>query len=102
VPWADAGLVGNLLGIKISLNEFVAYGALGGYIHDGVVSERAAIISTYALCGFANFSSIGIQIGGISAVAPTRKSALAALGLKAMFGGAIASWLTATIAGMLL
>ncbi len=102
VPWADAGLVGNLLGIKISLNEFVAYGALGTYIQDGAVSERAAVISTYALCGFANFSSIGIQIGGISAVAPSRKSALAALGLKAMFGGAIASWLTATIAGMLL
>jgi CNT family concentrative nucleoside transporter len=102
VPWSDAGLVGNLLGIKISLNEFVAYGALGTYIQDGVLSERAAIISTYALCGFANFSSIGIQIGGISAVAPRRKSALAALGLKAMFGGAIASWLTATIAGMLL
>jgi CNT family concentrative nucleoside transporter len=102
VPWADAGLVGNLLGIKISLNEFVAYGALGTYIQDGVLSERAAVISTYALCGFANFSSIGIQIGGISAVAPSRKSALAALGLKAMFGGAIASWLTATIAGMLL
>ncbi len=102
VPWADAGLVGNLLGIKISLNEFVAYGALGTYIQDGALSERGAIISTYALCGFANFSSIGIQIGGISAVAPNRKSALAALGLKAMFGGAIASWLTATIAGMLL
>jgi CNT family concentrative nucleoside transporter len=102
VPWSDAGLVGNLLGIKISLNEFVAYGALGNYIQDGVLSERGAIISTYALCGFANFSSIGIQIGGIAAVAPNRKSALAALGLKAMFGGAIASWLTATIAGMLL
>jgi len=102
VPWSDAGLVGNLLGIKLSLNEFVAYGALGTYIHDGVLSERGAVISTYALCGFANFSSIGIQIGGISAVAPGRKAALAALGLKAMFGGAIASWLTATIAGMLL
>jgi len=102
VPWSDAALVGNLLGIKISLNEFVAYGALGTYIQDGVLSARGAIISTYALCGFANFSSIGIQIGGISAVAPRRKSALASLGLKAMFGGAIASWLTATIAGMLL
>jgi CNT family concentrative nucleoside transporter len=102
VPWADAALVGNLLGIKISLNEFVAYGALGAYIQEGVMSERALIISTYALCGFANFSSIGIQIGGISAVAPRRKSDLAQLGLKAMFGGAIASWLTATIAGLLL
>ncbi len=74
VPWADAGLVGNLLGIKISLNEFVAYGALGTYIQDGVLSERGAVISTYALCGFANFSSIGIQIGGISALAPDAES----------------------------
>jgi CNT family concentrative nucleoside transporter len=102
VPWADAKAVGNLLGIKLSLNEFVAYGALGSYIQEGAMSERAVIISTYALCGFANFSSIGIQIGGISAVSPKRKSDLAQLGLKAMLGGALASWLTATIAGLLL
>jgi len=102
VPWADATLVGNLLGVKLSLNEFVAFGTLGNYIQGGLLSERGVIISTYALCGFANFSSIGIQIGGISAVAPGRKSDLAAVGLKAMFGGAIASWTTATIAGMLL
>ena len=92
--------VGNLLGIKLSLNEFVAFGTLGDYINKGLLSERAIIISTYALCGFANFSSIGIQIGGISAIAPSRKSDLAKVGLKAMFGGAIASWLTATIAGI--
>ncbi len=102
VPWADAAKVGNLLGIKISLNELVAYGVLGSYMQEGVISNRAMIISTYALCGFANFSSIGIQIGGISAVAPRRRSDLAKLGLKAMFGGAIASWLTATVAGILL
>jgi CNT family concentrative nucleoside transporter len=102
VPWKDATLVGNLLGVKLSLNEFVAYGTLGNYIHTGAISERAVIISTYALCGFANFSSIGIQIGGISALAPHRKSDLAAVGLKAMFGGAIASWTTATIAGILI
>jgi len=60
------------------------------------------IISTYALCGFANFSSIGIQLGGIAAVAPRRRAALASLGLKAMIGGAIASWLTATVAGLIL
>jgi CNT family concentrative nucleoside transporter len=102
VPWSDAAMVGNLLGIKISLNEFVAYGALGNYIQQGQMSERAVIISTYALCGFANFSSIGIQIGGISAVAPGRRADLAKVGLKAMFGGALASWLTATIAGVLL
>jgi CNT family concentrative nucleoside transporter len=102
VPWADAARVGNLLGVKLSLNEFVAYGTLGSYIQEDLLSERAKIISTYALCGFANFSSIGIQIGGISAIAPSRKSALAKVGLKAMFGGALASWLTATIAGILL
>jgi len=102
VPWADAALVGNLLGIKISLNELVAYGQLGSYIQEGAISSRAATISTYALCGFANFSSIGIQIGGIAAIAPQRRGALASLGLKAMLGGAIASWLTATVAGLLL
>ena len=94
--------VGNLLGIKLSLNEFVSYGTLGTYINSGQLSERAIIISTYALCGFANFSSIGIQIGGIAALAPERKKDLAKVGLKAMFGGALASWLTATIAGLLL
>ncbi|MDP6853277.1 MAG: nucleoside transporter C-terminal domain-containing protein [Candidatus Marinimicrobia bacterium] len=100
VPWNDAQLVGNLLGIKLSLNEFVAFGTLGNYISTGVLSERAMTISAYALCGFANFSSIGIQIGGISAIAPSRKSELAKVGIKAMIGGAIASWLTATIAGI--
>jgi CNT family concentrative nucleoside transporter len=102
VPWVDADKVGNLLGIKLSLNELVAYGVLGSYLSEGVISEKAMIISTYALCGFANFSSIGIQMGGIAAVAPERRTDLAQLGLKAMLGGAIASWLTATIAGMLL
>jgi len=102
VPWADAARVGNLLGIKISLNELVAYGVLGSYMQEGVISDRAMIISTYALCGFANFSSIGIQLGGIAAVAPRRRADVAKLGLKAMFGGAIASWLTASVAGILL
>jgi CNT family concentrative nucleoside transporter len=102
VPWHDAARVGNLLGIKLSLNEFVAYGTLGSYIQEGALSPRAMIISTYALCGFANFSSIGIQIGGISAIAPGRKPDLAKVGLKAMLGGALASWTTATIAGMLI
>ncbi len=101
VPWDQADKVGNLLGIKLSLNEFVAYGTLGNYIQNDVLDQRSIIISTYALCGFANFSSIGIQIGGISALAPKRKSDLAKIGLKAMFGGALASWLTATIAGIL-
>ena len=102
VPWKDAAAVGNLLGVKLSLNEFVSYGTLGTYIAADQLSDRAVIISTYALCGFANFSSIGIQIGGIAALAPERKADLAKVGLKAMFGGALASWLTATIAGFLL
>jgi CNT family concentrative nucleoside transporter len=102
VPWHDAVQVGNLLGIKLSVNEFVAYGQLGEYIHQEAISHRAEIIATYALCGFANFSSIGIQIGGISALAPSRRGDLSRLGLKAMFGGAIASWITATIAGVII
>jgi CNT family concentrative nucleoside transporter len=102
VPWRDAASVGSLLGIKLSLNELVAYGQLGAYINQEALSERAIVISTYALCGFANFSSIGIQIGGISAIAPQRKSDLAKIGLRAMFGGALASWTTAAIAGMLI
>lgn len=102
VPWAEAALVGNLLGIKLSLNEFVAYGTLSNYINDGQLSARSAAIATYALCGFANFSSIGIQIGGIAAIAPERRSDLARLGVRAMFGGALASWTTATIAGLLM
>jgi CNT family concentrative nucleoside transporter len=102
VPWADAAKVGNLLGIKISLNEFVAYGQLSSYIAHNAIGHRAEIISTYALCGFANFSSIGIQIGGISAIAPGRKADLARVGLRAMFGGALATAMTATIAGILL
>ncbi|MGC9512520.1 MAG: NupC/NupG family nucleoside CNT transporter [Fidelibacterota bacterium] len=102
VPWNEAHLVGNLLGIKLSLNEFVAYGNLGTYIHTNVLGERAQIISTYALCGFANFSSIAIQLGGISALAPSRRADLSRVALKAMFGGALASWTTATLAGILI
>lgn len=102
VSWQYAGEVGNLLGIKISLNEFVAFGTLGQYIQTGVLDERATTIATYAICGFANFSSIGIQLGGIGAIAPQRKNVLAKLALKAMIGGALASWTTATIAGILL
>ena len=102
VPWNEAQLVGMLRGKKIVLTELVAYGDLQNLIRDGMISERSAIISTYALCGFSNFASIGIQLGGIGAMAPERKKDLAKLVTKAMFGGAIASWLTATIAGLLL
>ena len=102
VPWNEAQLVGMLMGKKIVLTELVAYGDLQDLIRNGMISERSAIISTYALCGFSNFASIGIQLGGIGAMAPERKKDLAKLVTKAMFGGAIASWLTATIAGLLL
>ena len=102
VPWNEAQIVGMLMGKKIVLTELVAYGDLQNLIRDGLISERSAIISTYALCGFSNFASIGIQLGGIGAMAPDRKKDLAKLVTKAMFGGAIASWLTATIAGLLL
>lgn len=102
VPWEDADKVGNLLGVKLSLNEFVAFSSLGTYINEGFLGERAAVISTYALCGFANFSSIGIQLGGLAALAPERKTDLSKVALRAMFGGALASWTTATLAGMLL
>jgi len=102
VSWKYAGDVGNLLGIKLSLNEFVAYAQLGQEIGQHTLDPRSQIIATYALCGFANFSSIGIQIGGISAIAPSRRSDLAKVGLRAMFGGALASWMTATIAGIMI
>lgn len=102
VPWQDAGAVGNLLGIKLSINEFVGYSTLAEAISNHTMGERAQVIATYALCGFANFSSIGIQIGGIGALAPERRGDLARLGLKAMFGGAIASWITACVAGLMI
>ncbi len=102
VSWADAGEVGNLLGIKLTLNEFVAFGTLGNYKASGALEPRSIIIATYALTGFANFSSIGIQIGGIGALAPKRHADISSLATRAMFGGAIASFITATVAGMLL
>ncbi|MGE3966122.1 MAG: NupC/NupG family nucleoside CNT transporter [Planctomycetota bacterium] len=102
VPWADKNEVGNLLGLKITANEFLAYQQLGTLIEQKAMSPRAITVATYALCGFANFSSIGIQIGGIGALAPDRRGELARLGLRAMWGGALASWMTATMAGMLL
>ncbi len=86
VPWKDADKVGNLLGIKLSLNEFVAYGALASYADADAISPRAEVIATYALCGFANFSSIGIQIGGIGAVAPRRRRDLSRIALRHVRG----------------
>lgn len=102
VPWEDALNFGSLLGIKIVLNEFVAYTEMGTLVEVGkILNEKTILMLTYALCGFANFSSIAIQIGGISPLAPDRKSDIAALGLKAVIGGVIATLMTATLAGLL-
>ncbi len=102
VPWHDALNFGSLLGTKVVLNEFVAYTEMGTLIEAGkLINERSILMATYALCGFANLSSIGIQIGGISPLAPNRKSDIAALGLKAVLGGTLATLMTATLAGLL-
>jgi CNT family concentrative nucleoside transporter len=100
VPWRDAPTIGNLLGTRMALNEFVAYSQLGPL--KSSLDPRSFTIATFALCGFANFSSIGIQIGGIGALAPNRRHDLARLGLRAMFAGTLANFMTATIAGLLL
>ena len=102
VPWNEANLVGSLMGKKLVLTELIAYGDLSSLISNNLLSERSAIISSYALCGFANFASIGIQLGGIGGIAPERRKDISKLGVKTMFGGALASWLTATIAGILI
>ena len=100
VPWKDASTVGNLMGTKVVVNEFVAFSMLGPL--KGHIAERSFTIATFALCGFANFSSIGIQIGGIGALAPTRKQDLARLGFRALIAGTLANYMAAAIAGMLL
>jgi CNT family concentrative nucleoside transporter len=102
VPWADCSQVAILLGKKTVLNEFIAYLDLKALIEKGAISERAEIISTYALCGFANIGSIGIQIGGIGGIAPERQKDLAQLGVRSMIAGSLANFMTACIAGMLL
>jgi CNT family concentrative nucleoside transporter len=102
VAWGDCQNFGTLLGTKIAVNEFVAFTQMAGAARDGLLSERSLKMAAYALCGFANFASVGIQIGGISPLAPERRSDLSRLALRAMIGGAFASWMTATIAGMFL
>ena len=112
VPWKDSQTIGNLLGTRMVLNEFVAYAQLGQYagataVHAagplfGAIDAKSFTIATFALCGFANFCSIGIQIGGIGALAPNRRHDLARLGLRAMLAGTLANFMTATIAGFLL
>lgn len=101
VDWPDTLYVGELLGTKTVLNEFIAYPRLGELKSAGMLSDRSIVISTYMLCGFANFASIGIQIGGIGALIPSRKGLLSQLGLRALLGGTIACILTAVVVGMM-
>ncbi len=102
IPWNESTMVGSLMGKKIVFTEFVAFADLRTLIANNEISDRAAIITSYALCGFANFGSIGIQLGGIGGIAPNRRKDIAQLVFKAMIGGALASWLTATLAGILI
>jgi len=102
VPWGESQAVGTLIGIKTAINEFVGYIEMEKMVAAGQLSARSQVIATYALCGFSNFSSIAIQIGGIGGMAPERKSDLARIGLRAMVAGSLACFQTATIAGILL
>ncbi len=103
VPWVDAVTVGSLLGMKTVVNEFVAFLELSSILQDlGSLHPRSIVISIYALAGFANFSSIAIQLGGIGGLAPSRRHDLSRVGLRAMIAGSLAAFMTATIAGMLL
>jgi CNT family concentrative nucleoside transporter len=101
VPVHDALNFGSLIGTKTVLNEFVAYLDLTSMIKNGILSEKGITMATYALCGFANFSSIAIQIGGIGPMAPDRKKEIASFGIKAVLGGCLATLMTATLAGIL-
>lgn len=104
--WHDCQLMGSLLGTKVAVNEFIAFNGLLGILDapvgEGFSDPRTGKMAAYALCGFANFASIGIQIGGISPLAPERRPLIASLAFRAMLGGAFASWMTATVAGMFL
>jgi CNT family concentrative nucleoside transporter len=100
VSWADSGTVGSLLGERAVLNEFIAFADLGQL--RATLDPRSFTIASFALCGFANISSVGIQIGGIGALAPERKHDLARLGFRAMLAGTLANFMSATIAGILL
>lgn len=102
VPWEDLLLVGQLLGEKTAINEFIAYKSLASMKADGLLSAKSLIIGTYALCGFANFGSIGIQIGGIGAIAPNQRTVLSQLAIRSLIAGTIACMMTACIAGMII
>ena len=100
VPWEDCTAVGQVLGERIVLNEFMGFKALTNPEVTTLAHERSFYITTYAICGFANFASIAIQIGGIGSLAPERRADLASLGLRAMAGGILVSYINACIAGL--
>ena len=109
IPWSESGVAGLLIGEKTVVNEFVAYfhmsQIMGGHVSDiaaNALSPRSSVIVVYALCGFSNFLSIAIQIGGIGGIAPDRRHDLARLGIKALVGGSLACFLTAAIAAILI
>ena len=99
VPWSDAGTVGHLLGTRMVLNEFIAYAELGKT--QQTLQPESFLIAGYALCGFANLGSIGIQVGGIASLIPGRRHDLAKLGFRAMLAGTMANFMTASLAGLL-
>ena len=101
VPWEDAGRVGGLLGVKTVLNEFIAYRELAGYVESGALSPRSMVIASYALCGFANFGSLAILLGGLGGLAPSRRAEVAELGIRSILAGSLATFMTACVAGIL-
>lgn len=102
VDWDQSLAVGSLLGQKVVVNEFVAYLSLADFMESGALNERSVVIATYALCGFANFSSIAIQIGGIGGMAPSQQSNISNLGMRALLAATLATMMTAAIAGVLM
>jgi len=100
IPWEEAGAAGALLGVKIVLNELLAYLALAR-LPEGTLGGHSRLIMTYALCGFANFGSLGIMIGGLGAMVPERRGEIVALGLKSIVAGTLATCMTATVVGLL-
>jgi CNT family concentrative nucleoside transporter len=102
VPWQDASQVGALLGIKTVLNEFIAYADLADLVEAGAIAPRSAVIASYALCGFANFGSLAILLGGIGGLAPSRRPEVALLGMRSIVSGSLASFMTGCMAGLLI
>ena len=102
VPWEDATKVGSLLGVKTVLNEFLAYLDLAEMIRNGALAPRSVTIASYALCGFANFGSLAILLGGISGIVPERRAEVASFGMRCILSGSLATFMTACVAGILL